>query len=94
METTNEILSEIADELHNMNRNICDLINVLKEKPSMNVTTNDESLDALIEAMTIHKNQLDEAKHNAEIREAAEAEYEYQKKQANFDQALKKLGIM
>jgi hypothetical protein len=53
----------------------------------------DETLETLAEAMRAHNSQL-EAKKNEATPTRIKTENEYQKKQANFDQALKKLGIM
>lgn len=96
---TNELLREIADEFHNLNLNLVELIKVLKYK-NMNTNSNnrvadelDETLETLAEAMRAHNSQL-EAKQNEATPARIETENEYQKKQANFDQALKKLGIM
>lgn len=94
---TNELLREIADEFHNLNLNLVELIKVLKYK---NTNSNnkiydelDETLETLAEAMHAHNSQL-EAKQNEVTPAMIETENEYQKKQANFDQVLRKLGIM
>jgi hypothetical protein len=94
---TNDLLREIADEFHNLNLNLVELIKVLKYK---NTNSNnriddelDETLETLAEAMRAHNSQL-EAKKNEATPARIKTENEYQKKQANFDQALKKLGIM
>ena len=94
---TNDLLREIADEFHSLNLNLVELIKVLKYK---NTNSNnmiddelDETLDTLAEAMRAHNSQL-EAKQNEATPVRIKTENEYQKKQANFDQALKKLGIM
>jgi hypothetical protein len=92
---SNEILREIADELHNMNINMCELINVLKGKHQSPKIGDglDDTLDTIGEAMRIHREQL--AADSAKAASASvEKEDAYQKKQQNFDQALKKLGIM
>lgn len=90
-----DVLREIADELHNMNLNMCELINVLKGKQQSPKIGDDldDTLDTIGEAMRIHREQLaaDAAKAAAP---SVGVEDAYQKKQANFDQALKKLGIM
>lgn len=92
---SNETLREIADELHNLNLNMVELISVLKGKQQSPKIGDDldDTLDALGEAMRIHREQLvaDSAKATAASMEKEDA---YQKKQQNFDQALKKLGIM
>lgn len=94
---TNELLREIADEFHNLNLNLVELIKVLKHKNTSpnNMTDHelDETLETLAEAMRAHRSQL-EAKQNEATPERVAAESEYQKKQENFDQALKSLGIM
>ena len=92
---SNETLKEIADELHNLNLNVVELISVLKGKQQSPKIGDDldDTLDAIGEAMRIHREQLavDAAKATAA---SVEKEDAYQKKQQNFDQALKKLGIM
>lgn len=92
---SNETLKEIADELHNLNLNVIELISVLKGKQQSPTIGDglDDTLDAIGEAMRIHREQLaaDAAKATAA---SVEKEDAYQKKQQNFDQALKKLGIM
>lgn len=94
---TNDLLREIADEFHNLNLNIVELINVLKSNGSRAENKIgdklDETLETLAEAMAAHRSQL-EAKQNEATPARIEAENDYQRKQANFDQALKKLGIM
>jgi hypothetical protein len=94
---TNDLLREIADEFHNLNLNLVELIKVLKDKNTNSNNMSDhelhETLETLTEAMAIHRSQL-ESKRNGATPEKIESENEYQKKQANFDQALKKLGIM
>ena len=94
---TNELLREIADEFHNLNLNLVELIKVLKSNGSCAENKIgdelDETLETLAEAMTAHNSQL-EAKQNEATSARIEAENDYQRKQANFDQALKKLGIM
>ena len=78
----NEILREIADELHNMNINMCELINVLKGKQQSPKIGDDldDTLDTIGEAMRIHREQLeaDAAKASAP---SVGAEDAYQKKQ-------------
>ena len=92
---SNETLKEIADELHNLNLNVVELISVLKGKqqPPKIGDDLDGTSDAIVQAMIIHREQLaaDAAKATAA---SVEKEDAYQKKQQNFDQALKKLGIM
>lgn len=94
---TNDLLREIADEFHNLNLNLVELIKVLKDKNtnSNNRAANElhETLETLTEAMSVHRSQL-EAKQNEATPERIASDDTYQKKQANFDQALKKLGIM
>lgn len=92
---SNEILREIADELHNMNINMCELINVLKGKQQSPKIGDDldDTLDTIGEAMRIHREQLAVDSAKAAVA-SVEKEDAYQKKQQNFDQALKKLGIM
>lgn len=92
---TNDILREIADELHSMNFNLCELINVLKGKQQSPKIGDDldDALDTIGEAMRIHNEQL-AAKSAATTTKAIEAEDAYLKKQANLDKALKKLGVL
>lgn len=94
---TNDLLREIADEFHNLNLNLVELIKVLKDNKNNNKNVVDPDIEndlkILTEAMAAHNSQL-EAKQNEATHVRIEAENEYQKKQANFDQALKKLGIM
>lgn len=94
---TNELLREIADEFHNLNLNLVELIKVLKDNKNNNKNVIDPEMEndlkILTEAMGAHSSQL-EAKQNEATPERIETENEYQKKQANFDQVLKKLGIM
>ena len=92
---SNEILREIADELHNMNINMCELINVLNGKQQSPKIGDDldDTLDAIGEAMRLHREQLvgDATKATTASIGAEDA---YQKKQQNFDQTLKKLGVL
>ena len=92
---SNETLREIADELHNLNLNMCELINVLNGKQQSPKIGDDldDTLDSIGEAMRIHREQLaaDAAKATTASIGAEDA---YQKKQQNFDQALKKLGVL
>lgn len=94
---SNEILREIADEFHNLNLNLVELIKVLKDRNmnSNNRTDHElhETLETLTEAMAVHNSQL-ETKQNEATPERIASDDAYQKKQQNFDQALKKLGIM
>ena len=94
---TNDLLREIADEFHNLNLNLVELIKVLKDNKNSNKNVIDPEMEndlkILTEAMAAHNSQL-EAKQNEVTPARIETENEYQKKQANFDQALKKLGIM
>lgn len=90
-----DVLREIADELHNMNLNMCELINVLKGKQQSPKIGDDldDTLDALAKAMHAHREQL--VARSAETTDAKiEAEEAYQKKQADFDQVLKNLGVL
>ena len=96
MMETNDILREISDELHNMNLNLVELISVLKEKsePSKKIGDDlDDTLETLAEAMKIHREQLT-AKESETTLAQINSEDAYLKKQANFDQALRQLGIM
>ena len=97
MGDTNAILQEISDELHNLNFNMCELINVLKGKPqSSNTGDNlDDTLDALAEVMKASRDKS-RATRSAETSDVAaiEAEEAYLKKQANLDKALKNLGVL
>ena len=90
-----DALREIADELHNMNVNMCELINVLKGKQQSPKIGDDvdDMLDAIGEAMRVHNEQL-ASRAAATTTKAIEAEDAYLKKQANFDKALKKLGVL
>jgi predicted transcriptional regulator len=92
---SNETLREIADELHNLNLNMCELINVLNGKQQSPKIGDelDDTLDAIAETMRLHREQLagDAAKATTASIGAEDA---YQKKQQNFDQALKKLGVL
>lgn len=92
---SNETLKEIADELHNLNLNLVELISVLKGKQQSPKIGDDldDTLDALGEAMRIHREQLAADSAKATVASVGK-EDAYQKKQQNFDQALKKLGIM
>lgn len=94
---TNELLREIADEFHNLNLNLVELIKVLKDNKNNNKNVIDPEMEndlrILTEAMAAHNSQL-EAKQNEATPAMIETENEYQKKQANFDQVLRKLGIM
>lgn len=92
---TNDVLREIADELHSMNFNLCELINVLKGKQQSPKIGDDvdDMLDAIGEAMRVHNEQLT-SRAAATTTKAIEAEDAYLKKQANFDKALKKLGVL
>lgn len=94
---TNELLREIADEFHNLNLNLVELIKVLKDNKNSNKNVIDPEMEndlrILTEAMAAHNSQL-EAKQNEVTPAMIETENEYQKKQANFDQVLRKLGIM
>jgi hypothetical protein len=92
---SNETLREIADELHNLNINMCELINALNGKQQSPKIGDelDDTLDSIGEAMRLHREQLvsDAAKATTASIGAEDA---YQKKQQNFDQALKKLGVL
>lgn len=94
---TNDLLREIADEFHNLNLNLVELIKVLKDNKNSNKNVIDPEMEndlrILTEAMAAHNSQL-EAKQNEVTPAMIETENEYQKKQANFDQVLRKLGIM
>lgn len=90
---TNDLLREIADEFHNLNLNIVELINVLKNNGSARDDKVNNELEMLIGAMMAHDSQL-EAKQAEATPAVDPADSEYQRRQANFDQALKKLGIM
>ena len=58
----NEILREIADELHNLNLNVMELTKVLKAKQAPQPVQTDDEYD---EAIRIHEEQL--ARQSAEI---------------------------
>ena len=87
-----EYLCNIADELHSLNFNICELIRVLKEnKQNTNETTDDDV--AYEEAMRIHNEQL--AKKAGELTaERIEADSKYLEQQAGLDRCLRNLGIL
>lgn len=86
----NEILREIADELHNLNLNVMELTKVLKAKQAPQPVQTDDEYD---EAMRIHEEQL--ARQSAEIAaKQIEADDKYLKQQAGLDRQLKHLGIM
>lgn len=91
-----DVLREIADELHNLNFNMCELINVLKGKPqSSNIGDNlDDTLDALAEVIKASRDKSRETRSTETTAAAIEAEEAYLKKQANFDKALKNLGVL
>lgn len=86
----NEILREIADELHNLNLNVMELTKVLKAKQAPQPVQTDDEYE---EAMRIHEEQL--ARQSAEITaKQVEADDKYLKQQAGLDRQLRKLGIM
>ena len=91
-----DILREIADELHNMNFNICELINVLKGKQQPQNTGDnlDDTLDALAEVIKASRDRSRATESSETTAAAIEAEEAYLKKQANFDKALKNLGVL
>ena len=90
-----DVLREVVDELHSMNFNLCELINVLKGKQQSPKIGDDldDALDTIGEAMRIHNEQL-AAKSATATTKAIAAEDAYLKKQANLDKALKKLGVL
>lgn len=94
---TNDLLREIADEFHNLNINLVELIKVLKDNKNNNKNVIDPEMEndlrILTEAMSAHRSQL-EAKQEEATPERVASDDAYQKKQENFDQVLKKLGIM
>ena len=86
----NEILREIADELHNLNLNVMELTKVLKAKQAPQPVQTDDEYD---EAIRIHEEQL--ARQSAEIAaKQIESDDKYLKQQAGLDRQLKHLGIM
>ena len=93
---SNETLREIADELHNLNINMVELISVLKEKEvsSENNSTDVDmvhTINILNEASRSYREHLSSINPN---NEQIKSENEYQKKQADFDQMLKNLGVL
>lgn len=93
---SDETLREIADELHNMNLNMCELINVLKEKKASSENNNTDAdmvntINILNEASRSYREHLSSINPN---NEQIKSESEYQKKQADFDQVLKNLGVL
>lgn len=87
---SNEILREIADELHNLNLNVMELTKVLKAKQAPQTVQTDDEYE---EAMRIHEEQL--ARQSAEITaKQIESDDKYLKQQAGLDRQLRKLGIM
>lgn len=89
----NEHLSEIADELHNLNLNIMELTKVLKER-NVNTSSNGEITDAEFEAlMEMHQNKKDE-EHRQRVNEREAQEQKFREQNEKFDGILKNLGIM
>ena len=87
---SNEILREIADELHNLNLNVMTLTEVLKAKQAPQPVQTDDEYE---EAIRIHEEQL--ARQSAEITaKRIESDDKYLKQQAGLDRQLKHLGIM
>lgn len=82
-----ESLRSIADELHNLNINMCELISILKN----NKPNNSDDVD-IDEIKAIHESQL-ESKKNID-NDAIEKEKFYQEKQKQLDAVLHNLGIM
>lgn len=75
---------------------MCELINVLKEKkaPSENNNTDVDmmnTINILNEASRSYREHLSSINPN---NEQIKSESEYQKKQADFDQVLKNLGVL
>ena len=93
---SNETLREIANELHNLNINMVELISVLKEKKDSSENNNTDidmvhTISILNEASHSYREHLSSINPN---NEQIKSESEYQKKQANFDQMLKNLGVL
>lgn len=93
---SNETLREIADELHSLNLNMCELINVLKEKKAPSENNNNDvdmmnTINILNEASRSYREHLSSINPN---NEQIKSESEYHKKQADFDQVLKNLGVL
>lgn len=88
-----EALNEIAGELHSLNANLLELINVLKEKKEPPRSKYHDEIDALTEAMRAHKLQL-EKKRDEATPNKLEAETKYQKDQEKLDNILRNLGLM
>lgn len=88
-----EALNEIAGELHSLNANLLELINVLKEKKEPPRSKYHDEIDALTEAIRVHNLQL-EKKRDEATPNKLEAETKYQKDQEKLDNILRNLGLM
>lgn len=86
-------LADIANELHSLNLNLCELINVIKHSNNQPPIAPPQLENELEKIRSIHEAEL--AKKAAEATPAKlEAETEYQKKQEKLDNVLRSLGIM
>lgn len=86
-----EYLAGIESELHNLNLNLLELIKVLKERNNTPEPVTDEiTYDSAIQ---MHEQILTDSAKNV-ARTPEQTESEYLRKQANFDQALKHLGVL
>lgn len=89
----NEALNQIADELHSLNFNMCELIKVLKER-NVNTSTSGEITDAEYAAVKeMHEMQMASEMGKLTAERISEDD-EYRKRQANLDNVLKNLGVL
>ena len=93
------VLQQIADELHNLNINLVELIQVQKEKASPIDINNiipkrDEDIELLNDVKEIHDNQLDLSKNKNVSEQDIQKEQAYYKKQKIINNMLRKNGIL
>lgn len=94
-----DVLQQIADELHNLNINLVELIKVQKEKTSPIDINNiipkrNEDIELLNDVKEIHDNQLDLSKNKNVSEQDIQKEQAYYKKQEIINNMLRKNGIL
>lgn len=87
-----EILQSIADELHNMNINLCELIKTIKEKQTPQ-PVHQSSLDVDISDIEeIHSSQIDIRKASITDEDVVK-DNTYKKNQEGYNNILKRMGL-
>ena len=92
MKMSEEILQSIADELHNMNINLCELIKTIKEKQTPQPVYQSSSDIDMSDIEDIHTSQIDIRKASISDEDVIK-DNKYKKNQEGYNNILKRMGL-